>query len=333
MMTTGYQRSAPANPEQLRLLAKVARLYHQDGLTQPAIAAQLHLSQSRVSRLLRRASEMGMVRTQVIPPAGVHVNLEAELESRYGLAEVVVVESADSEFQLLRSLGAAAAVYLETTLSPTDRLGISSWSSTLLATVESMRLSSTPIAAEVVQILGGVGSPQSQPQATRLVGRLAEATQATPVFLPAPGLLGSASAKRTLESDPSIQDVIARWDELNVAVIGVGSLEPSQLLRDSGNAIDEFEQQRIRELGGVGDISLRFFDHAGTPIRSDLDDRVLGIDPDQLRSIDRVIAVAGGMRKLSAIRAALEGGWINVLLTDIGVATALAEQKGAGNSP
>lgn len=320
---TGVGSGQSSSPEQLRLLAKVARLYHQDGINQPGIAAQLNLSQSRVSRLLKRAAQMGMVRTQVIPPAGVHIDMEAALEARYGLREAVVVESGDTEYQLLSSLGAAAAVYLETTLSAKDRLGISSWSSSLLSMVESMKYSVAPIAKEVVQIIGGIGNPQSQPQATRLVGRLADVTQAAPIFLPAPGLLGGAVGKEALMSDPSIRGVVERWDALDVAVIGIGSLEPSPLLRDSGNAIDEREQKILRELGAVGDISLRFFDAKGEPVHSDLDGRVLGIEPDQLRAIRRVIGVAGGMRKLSAIRAALEGRWINVLITDIAVARVL----------
>src|SRR4051812_28630990 len=38
--------------DQVRLLTKVARMYHERGMRQPEIAAQLRLSQPRVSRLL-----------------------------------------------------------------------------------------------------------------------------------------------------------------------------------------------------------------------------------------------------------------------------------------
>ena len=43
---------------------------------------------------------------------------------------------------------------------------------------------------------------------------------------------------------------------------------------------------------------------------------MLGIDPATLGSIRRRIGVAGGERKVDAIRGALRGGWINVLITD-----------------
>jgi DNA-binding transcriptional regulator LsrR (DeoR family) len=39
------------------------------------------------------------------------------------------------------------------------------------------------------------------------------------------------------------------------------------------------------------------------------------------------VAVAGGRRKYAAIRAALRGGWLNVLITDLGVARRLVEEQ------
>jgi DNA-binding transcriptional regulator LsrR (DeoR family) len=48
-----------------------------------------------------------------------------------------------------------------------------------------------------------------------------------------------------------------------------------------------------------------------------VDDRVIGIGAAQLRKVPRRVAVAGGVRKHAAIRAALLGGWVNVLITDL----------------
>jgi DNA-binding transcriptional regulator LsrR (DeoR family) len=69
-MTTNY------GTDELRLLAKIARMYHERGIRQPQIAADLHISQSRVSRLLRQASELGIVRTTVSLPSGVYTDME-----------------------------------------------------------------------------------------------------------------------------------------------------------------------------------------------------------------------------------------------------------------
>ena len=54
---------------------------------------------------------------------------------------------------------------------------------------------------------------------------------------------------------------------------------------------------------------------------------MLGIAPERLHAIPRRIGVAGGARKYPAVRAALRGGWINVLITDAASAHRLAEER------
>ena len=304
--------------EQSRLMVKVARMYHERGRKQAQIASELHITQARVSRLLRRAADAGIVKTVVSSPAGVHTDLEERLEQSYGLIEAVVVVDALSseERDIAQNLGAAAAVYLESTLLGNEIVGISSSSATLLAAVTFLGRATSPVVTDVVQLVGGVGEPQVQIDANRLLTTFASATGATPIFLPAPGLLGSAAAQHSLMSDPAVQQVSARWSELTTALVGIGALEPSPLLAQSGNAIAEADQEVLRSLGAVGDICLRFFDESGTLIESELDQKVIGIRPEQLMSVPRRIAVAGGIRKLAALRGALLGGWVNVLITD-----------------
>jgi DNA-binding transcriptional regulator LsrR (DeoR family) len=48
-----------------------------------------------------------------------------------------------------------------------------------------------------------------------------------------------------------------------------------------------------------------------------------------LMAIPRRIGVAGGQQKFSAIRAAIRGKWINVLITDLAMARRLAEDTRA----
>src|SRR5262245_35435793 len=172
---------------QIRLLTKVARMYHERGIRQNEIADSLHLSQARVSRLLKRAAEIGIVRTQVVVSQGVHTDMEEELEARYGLTEAVVVDVEGDEHDIIPGLGSAAAVYLESTLTGGERIGISSWSQTLLATVDRLRPFRIAGAEAVIQLQGGVGAASAQGQANRLLSELAGMIGAEPTYLPAPG--------------------------------------------------------------------------------------------------------------------------------------------------
>ncbi|MBL7259701.1 sugar-binding transcriptional regulator [Actinoplanes sp. LDG1-01] len=302
-------------------------MYHERGMRQPQIAKQLHISQPRVSRLLKRAVDLGIVRTTVIAPRGVYAELEEQIEQAYGLTEVIVADTDDhaDEGHVMRALGSAAAVYLETTLMGGERIGVSSWSSTILATVEAMHPRPTPVADQVVQMLGGVGNVTAQTQATRITGRLAALTGAQAVYLPAPGLLASGDMRQMFVTDPNIEPVLRACDDLTMALVGVGSIEPSPLLRESGNAFAESELPGLRSAGAVGDVCMRFFDASGVHIESAFDERVLGIDPATLMRVPRRVAVAGGLRKSNAIRAAVRGGWVNVLITDLQVARSLLD--------
>jgi DNA-binding transcriptional regulator LsrR (DeoR family) len=51
-------------------------------------------------------------------------------------------------------------------------------------------------------------------------------------------------------------------------------------------------------------------------VQTPLNDRVISMELNQLKQVRRVVGIAGGKRKIAAIRGALAGGWINTLITD-----------------
>lgn len=319
---------------QLRLLTKVARMYHERGIRQADIADALHISQAKVSRLLKRAAALGIVRTTVMVTPGVHAALEERLEERYGLLEAVVVdvERDDDERAVIGAIGAAAASYLEATLSGGDRIGTSSWSQTLLALVDRMRPFTTRGATEVVQLLGGIGVPEVQNQAQRLVGEFARMLGAEPVYVQAPGVVADRAIRDALLKDSALTEVTRRWRELTMAIVGIGSIEPSDLLAESGNAFEPDDRSRLLAAGAVGDICHHVFTADGTSVTGQLADRTIHIPVEDFRAIPRRIGIAGGRRKHEPILGALNGGWVNVLITDLRTAEALVGEQAEGDT-
>src|SRR5579864_7897852 len=149
----GSRTKRPVEIAQLRLIAKVARMYHEGGVRQPQIATELSLSQARVSRLLRQASEIGVVRTVVTLPPGVYTDLEERLQRKFSLRDAVIVDTDGARGQVIPALGAATAQYLHATLTGGEVLGVSSWSATLLAAAEAMPGRTTSRLDRVVQIV------------------------------------------------------------------------------------------------------------------------------------------------------------------------------------
>lgn len=310
--------------KQLRLMTKIAVLYHEEGLGQPQISQKLNLSQARVSRYLNQAMSAGIVKTTIVQPYGIYVGLEKALEAKYALQEVVVVENIEGT-SLKRALGIAAATYLETTLSSRDHLGISSWSQTLLLMVESMRSRPRKVVREVVQLIGGVGTPEAQIHASRLCSQLAQITSAVPFYLAAPGVASSKEVKAAFLSDPAVRKTIEAWGRINTLILGIGAFPASTLLAASGNSLDQKNEIELKGSGAVGEICLRYFDSNGRAMHPLIEERVIAIDFPLMNKVERRIGVAGGLSKLNAIRAAITGGWVNVLITDSEVARLLLE--------
>lgn len=316
-----------ARIDDLRLMTKVAHLYYERGLGQQEIASRLHLSQSNVSRLLKRALQEQIVRITVSASQNVYTDLEDALETMYGLPEAIVVESSEDENDLLSALGSAAAYWLETTLEPGEIIGISSWSSALLAMVNAMHPFQHASGIRVVQILGGVGNPSAEVHAMQLTRRFSSLVQGEGIFLTAPGVASSPEARAAFLQDPFVSSTVALFEQISLALVGIGSVEPSALLASSGNVFSLAELQMLREQGAVGDICLHFFNEQGVPLETPLNERVIGISVEQLRRVKRAVGVAGGTRKQAAIRGALIGHWINVLVTDCQTARWLIDRQ------
>jgi DNA-binding transcriptional regulator LsrR (DeoR family) len=314
-------RSAP----DLYLLSKVSTLYYLRDQTQQEIAERLRLSRPAVSRLLRDAQNHGIVQITISPPRGMHIDLESKLEEQYDLevVRIVTIEPGTSADLLRRQIGAAAAAYLARTTHPGDTIGLA-WGTTLSAMVQSM----APLATEgvhVVQTLGGIGPPAAEAYAAELVRRLAQLLGAAPVLFPVPGVVATAEVRDVLHNDPHVQAALQYFDRLDTVYVGIGSITTNPVLND-GHSLPPGTHAALVAAGAVGDIALRFFDAQGAPVRSSLDERILGITTEQLQKAPRVVAVAGGPDKAEAIHAALKSDIVDVLITDQQTAEELAQR-------
>jgi DNA-binding transcriptional regulator LsrR (DeoR family) len=292
-------------------------MYHIEKQRQADIAEHLRISQATVSRMLKRAQYEEIVRTTVVAPPGTYVELEEALRTRFALPEAIVVEvTEERDGAIMARIGEAAAHFFEATLQAGEIVGVSSWSETILQMVDNIHPIKGNKAKFVVQTLGGMGDPSVQTQATQLTTRLAKLTGAEPRLLTAPGVAQSREAKLVMVSDPYVRETMDLFHRITLAIVGIGAVEPSRMLARSGNVFSSKELSDEAEAGAVGDMSLRFFDVEGKPVVTPLDDRVIGMRLNELAKVDRVLALAGGPAKVTAIEGALNTGVIDVLVTD-----------------
>ena len=299
-------------PEEL--LAVVAWLYYKEGLTQERIARRLGLSRVKVTRLLARAREEGVVEFRITRPLPERFRLEEALLRRFGLAGAVVAEGE-------RDLGPAAAEFLARELAPGCRLGLG-WSTTVRRMAPYLYAPRGPLGGEVVEL---VGSFLGQENPYSISARAAEALGCRLVPLPAPVLLSNPRALAALLEEPGIRRGLEAARGTRLAVVGVGRLDPEGTLVKTGMLTRE-EAERLRQEGAVGDVLMRFFDANGRPLATSLDERVLALGWEDFLRIPRRVAVAAGPAKVPVLRAALAGGLFTDLVTDAATARALLEE-------
>lgn len=307
------RRSSDAHDDEADFLTRVAEDYYIAGRTQEEIARRFDISRSYVSRLLARARSTGLVEISINRPVGSEPELEADLRRYFGLKDAVVV--ADGPGDPLQRAGQGAANYLMQTLTPDHVIAVS-WGTGVKAVSEALRPGRAR-ARHIVQMFGGLGFATYDVSGPDLVARLARSLGATFEYLHAPWLVESAELAASLVQQPDVAEVLARAAAADVACVGVGaSGHGSSAILFNETYLKPDELAELKKQQAVGDVAGRSFDARGCPCPLSFDRRIIGLSLDSLKQIPVVIAVAVGERKGLALRAAVRGGLVNVVVTD-----------------
>ena len=307
------------------LLYKIAKAYYEDALTQDQIGKRFGLSRIKVSRLLQQARQSRVVQITITPPTDSYGDLERDLETAYGLDEVVVVSThSDAQEDVVPRLGVAAAGYLAHCLGDQQVLDLS-WGTTLLAVVEALVPQNLPD-LRVVQMLGGLGRLESETYGSDLTMRMARTLGAKMRLLPAPGIVSTQMVRDALLQDVNIAETLAMAGRADIALVGIGAPMQGSVVTQT-SILSRRELAELEGIGAVGDIALRFFDGEGRAVDHPINDRIIGLDLAQIAQIARVVGVAGGAGKYEVIRGAVRGHLVDVLITDEQTASRLLLEK------
>ena len=309
------------------LMVKIAKMYYQEGLTQTVISERMGLSRPKVSRLMQEAIEQGIVRIEIASPPGDNSDLMLMLQSKFDLLEAIVVNvTGNLTYEVVSHvLGAEAAIYFHRVVKDGDVIGLT-WGNALASMVTHLTPEKKPNCM-VVQLLGGLGSPNTNTHATDLVSRMAMVLGAKMSLMPAPGVVGSIDSAKLLLSDHHINQALEWVKRTDVAFVGIGPTKYNPFLMQHEEVITLAEMNKLQSQGAVGDISLNFYDCEGKEIDSEFHHRVIGINYEILKTIPRVVAVAGSEDKYQAILGAVKGKLINTLITDQVTAQKLVEEN------
>lgn len=303
--------------ERTILASELYYLYH---LSQEEIAKQLGVSRPWVSKLLTRAEETGIVRIEVMTPTSGITDMEIALEEKFKIKKAKVIKNIPGMDPLV-NIGRATANYVISILRPDDVIGVS-WGNTLSYVADAFIPLHYPN-VKVIPLIGGLGI-NSKILSNQIAIKIADALGSQYNLIFAPAIAVGKAEKEIFLKDPNIIKSINEGENVDIAILGLGSLRQSTIYQFQ--YIDAQEIDELEKLGAVGDISLEYIDKTGNKINHRINDRLIAADLMIVRKNAReIIGVAFDKNKVPIIRATLAGNWLDVLITDDATAKELLQ--------
>jgi DNA-binding transcriptional regulator LsrR (DeoR family) len=252
------------------------------------------------------------------------VALENTLNERYGLSFCRVAPDLGEGDLPLKALALEGASFLRQILERGEHTTIGvGHGRTLAAVVE--HLPQTPARGlQFVSLLGGL-TRKFAANPFDVIHRLAERTGAEAYLLPVPVFANSVADRAVLMQQYGIADVFALARKASLLFVGIGQIHPDGFLVSSG-MIKPDELVELKRAGACADLLGHFVNADGEMLDIDLSARATSMSAADLRK-HRIVAIGGGLAKLTALRAVLRSRLLHGLIIDEVTAQALANDK------
>ncbi|MDC7125709.1 MAG: sugar-binding transcriptional regulator [Spirochaetales bacterium] len=298
------------------LMFKIAYYYYFEEMTQQNIAERLSISRIKVIKLLEKARQKGIIQFHLRKNPEFYLQYEQHLIKKFGLIDVFVVPAPNDQSKTNTNLAKAASLYINGRLKDDDliNVGYGDTSSHLLNNLATMAVK--PISC--VSLTGGVSY--------YLPDTRSNVFNANLHLIPAPLLASSPEMAQAIRDEATINEIFQMASIASLTVVGIGGLHENSTIFKTGTLTTN-DMLYLKTHGAVGDILSHFIDKDGKLIQTDIEDRLISMPLETLKSFKTVIGVAAGEHKISAIKGALRGHYCNILITDANTAQKLLEES------
>ncbi|WP_434361390.1 sugar-binding transcriptional regulator [Parasalinivibrio latis] len=304
------------------LLTEIAILYYQQSATQEEISKKFGVSRAKVSRLLRRAREEGIVEITVKFHPVHSAQLERRLMDRFNLKRALIALDQPNVKEQRMQVATLVSAYLDGNLQ--DGMTVAVGQGQNVAAVADHQGIVSHRNARFVCAIGGTHRSGDTINADHICRRLAKKYGGSSETLYAPAYVESEAFRRLFLEHATIAETLNQARKAEFALVGIGDMdENSHMVKLGWFSSREFVEARLND-GIVGDIGgFDFFKLDGSRADTLMRGRVVGLEMSDLQRIPNVIAMASESRKALAILGALRTGAIDVLATSVSCAMAL----------
>ncbi|WP_151718973.1 sugar-binding transcriptional regulator [Gemmobacter serpentinus] len=307
-------------------VSEVCWHYYVSSMTQAEIAARMQVTRLRVNQAIQRARSTGMVKIQIESPFLPRLELQEKLVATYGLEQAMIAPADREHYDFHFPAGVALASYLTRQLETGAwrKIGVS-WGMTLQCAISNMTRQSYP-ELEVISMFGGTARG-AKFNSFGIASGFAERLGANYSLLAAPNFLSDGVDRDLFLSQAQFRDHFAKFEQLDAAILTCSDVSPKSYLVSEGFP-SEVDPQDLIASGAVGDVVGRFLDAQGREVDNPLNARSIGITLETLERVPTRILVASGHHKVEIIRAVLQRGLANTLITDDVTAEAVLAREG-----
>jgi DNA-binding transcriptional regulator LsrR (DeoR family) len=296
---------------------RAARMYYYQNMTTEAIAYELSMSRSTISRLLSYARRKGLVDIRIIDPNDHPQQLEKKIVDHFNIkrVHVVPVPNNSSEAEWLERVAQHTAYYLNSKFDTNMILGIA-WGTTL-STVSRYLLPKTTHDAQIVQ-LNGAGNTQTMgiEYASEIIMRFAQNYQAAAHLFPVPTFFDYAETKKALWEEGSIRRILNLQQHTDLLLYSIGAVNagiPSHVYSSGYLEKDDYAELIKEHI--AGDIATVFFREDGSFDGIPINKRASGPNLELFQK-KYGICVVSGLAKVRGLNSALRGGLMKELIVD-----------------
>ncbi|CCG86078.1 sugar-binding transcriptional regulator [Erwinia piriflorinigrans] len=296
------------------LLTELAIAYYCDEVTQEEIANRFGISRIKVGRLLKKAKEEGIVEINVRYHPVFSTNLEKQLKERFPVSRALIALDNQDEEEQRRQVAALVSNYLANVLR--DNIVIAVGQGRNVAAVAEYSGLIQPKNCRFICGIGGTHRPGDVINADHISRLLAKKFGGSSESLYAPAYVEDINLKKVLLQNGTINETLERGRKADIALVGIGDMnEDSYMVKLGWFTPQEINDASLNQ-GVIGDIAgYDFFNAHGKHVNTVMDNRVIGLNIEELRHIPCVIAIASENTKALAITGALRTGVIDIIAT------------------
>lgn len=317
--------------DDIRLIYKCCSLYYEDNMSQQEISEVLQISRPSVARMIKSGRKSGIVNIEIKNPDNLmFANMERELEKKFGLEEVVIAATNNTEFgasMVNENLAQEMVKFLVRIAEDREYIGVTMGMT--LRNLTHVQLNNVEkLKCTFVPIVGGIGESRYDIHSNYIAMAFANLFKADCLQFFAPLVFSKPDLLNDFLQEESMQSILKSFNKISTVIMGIGIPDRAHSTILKAGYINEEMFDDFIKKGVVGDVAMQFFDKDGNVEKFNTFNKlVAGMPIEKLKKIRRRIGVATGSIKAVSVVGAIRGGFVNILIIDSECAKSLLGYK------